>query len=140
MKCDECGKERKTNELVGKYVKVVHGNIFEKYMIFGTIEKVDEFDNIYLKIDWAFSKTFFHTPRLFSWNPFFAKREVLWVDDRDNPDDWNYKRGDIIDFKLEYTDWRVHHQIKETTPEELEKYLKVLEDLELIKGGWFGFP
>ncbi len=127
-------------KLVGKYVQINHGNVFDKYKVFGKIVRVDDFGNIYLKINRIFGRTFFHHPRLFWWNPFFAKRESVWCDERDDPDDWNYKKGDIIDFPLKVEDWRIHHDIKEVEFEEEAKLLRKLHKLDSIKGGWYGFP
>jgi hypothetical protein len=42
------------DKLAGKFVKIFHGNLFDKFLIFGTIEQVDELDNIHLKISMLF--------------------------------------------------------------------------------------
>ena len=127
-------------KLKGKFVKVYHGNVFDKYLIFGTIIKVDELGNLHLKIKKLFHKTFFHEPRLFWWNPFFPKKEVVWYDCREKDDDWNYHPNDIITFQLKYSDWRLAHEISLSDDKECEELKKKIDDLEKIKGGWFGFP
>lgn len=139
MRCEKCGFNKYDN-LIRGYIEILHGDVFDQYLLFGKVMKVDGLDNVYLRIDKLFAKTFFHKPRLFWWNPFFPKREVVWYDFRDKPQEWNYKRGDIIDFPLKTKKWGLTHEVRESNKEEANKHTKKINKLCKIKGGWFGFP
>lgn len=119
------------NELTGKFVEIREKGLFDEVRIFGIVKKIDCLDNVYVKIKYRFYKTFFNTPRFFTWNPFFQKRKVVWYDGRDDPKDWNFELGDTLQFSPS--------KINLSSEEIPLKFLERINDLEKIKGGWFGF-
>jgi hypothetical protein len=126
------------NKLIGKFVKIEHGNIFDHYLLFGIIEEIDALDNIHLKISKIFHKTYFNKPRFFWWNVFFPKRDVVWYDYRRGEADWYYYEGDIITFPLIINNTRLTHQIELSDSKESNKYTRIIDELCKIKGGRFG--
>ena len=102
---------------------------------------IDALDNVHIKIYKQFYRTFFHTPRLFWWSPFFPKRESVWYDGSDDEkDEWNYKLGDIVTLPLNINKPRLFHQVEITNLKEADKITDKIKNLKKIKGGWFGFP
>lgn len=124
-------------KIIGRYVCILHGNIFDRYKLFGKVIDIDALDNISLKIDRMFCNRVFHKPRLFWWNTFFPKREWVWHDCREE-NDWLVKIGEVITFPLHAESRGLIHNIKFSSTQEADKYTKKIDELMKIKGGWFG--